>query len=165
MVFRDGDKGHGIYQPDGGSPFCVDVRPDIDGTYYLSAVTAAPHGTEHNDLWLRFPTGVYRYRPQRGSIRAPSSNWLKGYQNEGQEVQTDYLLNVNHDGHQFVTTPLRAGQTYSLCVAGRSTMFEIFKLTMVVCEAGENAEDSVKKCSRFLDDIRRKMSWLPPSPC
>ena len=133
--------------------------------YYLSAVTVARYGTGHNDMWLRFPSGVYRYRPQRGSIRVPSGEWLKAYQNRGEGVKADYLLNVNFDGHQFVTTPLRAGRTYALCVAGRSTLFELFKLTMVACESGMDAEDSIGKCSRFSGDIRRKMSSLPPSPC
>ena len=131
QVYKDGDTFAGINPAEEGSPFCVWVRPDQDGLYYLTATTAAPHVTEHNDLWIQAPgVGLFRYK--RGSIKQiPNKKFLKGYQNEGADKKAKYLLNVDHNGHQFITPNLTKGQRYKICISGRSTQYKVFNICLL----------------------------------
>lgn len=46
-------KGHGgVDRPENGSPFCMRFRADRQARYYFTVISSAPHGTEHNGLFL-----------------------------------------------------------------------------------------------------------------
>lgn len=161
--------GAGIDKPDDGNSFCVQFVPDTSAMYYFTVLSSAPHPTEHNDAWFRFPSGkgFYRYRPQSKSVMPPSTNWLKGYQNDGGNSVANYILNEDFDGHQLMTPFLVRGNKYKVCVAGRSSKFAIYKMALVACppETADEWPKNAASCSRFGKPIATVMSSLAPSEC
>lgn len=160
--------GGGIDQPWEGNPLCVRFSPDVSALYYFTVISSSPHVTEHNDAWFRMASpGFYRYQPQSGSVLSSSTAWLKGYQNEGDGKQANYILNVDFNGHQFITPMLTKGKTYSVCVAGRSTRYKIFKFVFVACprKTADNWPKNLYRCSRFSRYIRNAVKSTPTSRC
>lgn len=149
--------GHGI-DAMGSGTVCANVKFRQGGVWYLTAVSSAPHPTEHNDAWFKFSGGVDLYRPQGGSLRKGSGGWYKGYQNNGGNKRADYILTIDRDGHQFLTKPVKKGRVYQVCVSGRSTKYSLLKLVFVKCGGGEG-------CSRFNSNIKQRMQHLNPSRC
>lgn len=161
--------GGGIDEPWNGNPVCMRFVPDISALYYFTVISSSPHVTEHNDAWFRMssPPGFYRYQPRTGSVLPSSTAWFKGYQNEGDGKQANYILNVDYNGHQFVTPLLTKGNTYSICVAGRSTRYKIFKFVFVACpqKTADNWPKNLYRCSRFSRYIRNAVKSTPTSRC
>lgn len=150
--------GGGIDRPENGAPFCIRFTPDRSGTHYFTVLSSAPHPTEHNDAWFRFPMGVTLYRPETGSVRNGGTSWHKGYENLGQNIVANYIVTIDFNGHQFITKPLTKGKTYSVCISGRSTKFSIYKVVLVNCS-------SLSGCSRYGGFIKSAMANLPSSKC
>lgn len=148
--------GNGV-DPMGSAAFCARIIVDKPGSYYLTVVSSAPHPTEHNDLWIRFSAGLRWFKPQGYRWLNKGNGWFKGYQNDGRKKVANYLLTKDFDGHQFVTYPLRKGQTYSVCLSGRSSKYTIYKIVMVKCDGWF--------CSRFGGYMRWQMSRLGSSKC
>lgn len=155
VVWKRGG-GAGI-APMGAGTMCANVIFPSSGTYYQTAVTQAPHGTEHNDMWIKFSGGVDLYRPEGGSASG-NAGWYKGYQNDGGMRVANYLLTIDHNGHQFITKYVTAGRVYTLCISGRSTRYFVYKIVFVKCGGGA-------ACSRYNNSIRRQMSHLGGSKC
>lgn len=142
----------------GSGTVCANVRFRKGGVWYMTAVSSAPHPTEHNDAWFRFSGGVDLYRPQSGSFKKGSGGWYKGFQNNGGNKPADYIVTIDHNGHQFLTKPVRKGKVYQVCVSGRSTKFSLYKLVFIKCDGGA-------QCSRFNSNIKQRMLNLNPSRC
>lgn len=137
-----------------GDPFCVPFKPDRDGLFYFTAISSAPHSSEHNDVWFKFTSKVKIYRPTTGSVQR-RSGWIKGYENEGNNKKADYVLTVDHKGYQFFLEGLQKGAVYKVCASGRSTRFKLFNFVFMHC-------DSLKSCVRWNNYVRNAMAHLPP---
>lgn len=149
--------GGGI-DPPGSGAFCMNFVPNRSGPQYFTILSSAPHPTEHNDAWFRFVGGVILLR-HNSVFSKPGSEWLKGYENLGNNKIADYIVHKDHDGHQFIMTSKRAGQKATVCVSGRSSKFTIYKLVMITCPPGSDKD--VSKCSRFSPYISNIMKKLP----
>lgn len=57
IVWRTGDRSTGTSEAESGK-LCFRVRFELDGTHYLTPLTAAPHATDHNDIWISFSGGL-----------------------------------------------------------------------------------------------------------
>lgn len=145
--------------PPGSGAFCMNFIPNLSGRQYFTVLSSAPHPTEHNDAWFRFPGGVILSRYHRVFSR-PGSAWLKGYQNLGGRKVANYIVHKDRDGHQFIMTSKKKGKKASVCIAGRSSKYTIYKLVIVTCPPG--SESNVSKCSRYSPYISGKMKNLPP---
>lgn len=116
---------------------CFPVRAREDGGYYFTAISYAPHNTEHNDAWVRSDKGFTLWRQGRDGEfwrRADSSEWLKAYQNSGGSRISEDFKTRDHDGHRFIIPNVRAGETFNVCISGRSFRYELFKLALIKCE-------------------------------
>lgn len=148
--------------PAGSGAFCLNFVPNMSGLQYFTILSSAPHPTEHNDAWFRFPGGVTLYRPEtKSKFTAGGSEWLKGYENLGGNKIADYILHKDHDGHQFVMNYKMKGSKATVCVSGRSSKFTIFKLVIITCPPGSDKDISL--CSRYSSFITNKMNSLPPN--
>lgn len=151
------DGGRGIDKP-GPEAMCVRVQFPLDGFYYMTARSSAPHGTEHNDAWFKFSGGFMLYRPKSNTWKYGHNNYYKGYQNNGNNEITDYVVTVDHHGHQFVTRRVSAKNIYSVCLAGRSSKYTVYEVIFVLCDGGRG-------CSRASNGIRKSMTSLHYSRC
>lgn len=142
----------------GSGAVCANVRFGKPGIYYFTGISSAPHPTEHNDAWFKFSGGFDLYRPQARSFRSGNNDWYKGYQNNGGNNPANYIVTIDHNGHQMLTKPVVAGRVYKICVAGRSSKYSLFKLAFIKCEGGA-------ACSRFNGSIKQQMQSLPASQC
>lgn len=121
------------------------------GTYRVALTSAAPHGTEHNDVWMALPeSGAYKRRhgaatalsePLAGGDWAawtPPEAWFKVYQNAGGLKWHSGGKTVDFEGHDVVTRELRAdGTWYSVRMCGRSTQFNVDRIVVFRCEGAE----------------------------
>lgn len=147
--------GAATYKPSAKQAFCVRYKSDYDGLHYFTAVTSAPHGTEHNDAWFRFSIKTILYRPKDKSLKNKGVNtWMKGYQNQGNSSRADYILTIDKEGHQIFLNDVRKDKVYKICVSGRSTQFQIYNLAIFRCR-------SLDDCNRAREPIREKMRHLP----
>lgn len=151
-------QGGGGIDAKGSGAVCANVKFSTPGVYYFTGVSSAPHPTEHNDAWFKFSGGFDLYRPQARSFRSGNNEWYKGYQNNGRNNPADYIVTIDHNGHQMLTKPVVAGRVYKICVAGRSSKYSIFKLVFLKCQGGA-------ACSRFTGTIKQQMQNLPPAQC
>lgn len=144
----------------GSAAICVHVRPAISGAYYFTAVTSAHHWHNHNDAWFKFSANVMLYRPRPQSVlRGRTGFWYKGFQNEGKGVWAKHILTIDNNGHQFVLPSMVGGQTYSLCISGRSSKFTLGKFVLIKCPGG------ITQCTRFKSSMVKSLKSLPPSKC
>lgn len=121
------------------------------GIYRIMLRSAAPHWTEHNDLWMSLPeSGAQRTKdgvnyeviaspvPEQLMVSdyVNPVNWFKVYQNAGDNTWNNGGFNVDFDGHVVSTLPLDAEQEkwYSIRIAGRSTQFKVDRITVFRCE-------------------------------
>lgn len=160
-----GGSGYLVYKPNssfGGSEPKPDNMADpriktywfrvfTPGTYRVVLKSAAPHVTEHNDIFMALPeSGAYKKRDGVVSdltwpldpntdwnAWVDGSNWFKVYQNKG-GLQWDYGgKTVDFEGHDIITRELRAdGTWYSLRMCGRSTQFNVDRFALYLCEGG-----------------------------
>lgn len=140
-VTRNGMKGikfvrspHAIISPRGKyGKMCFKLRAPMTGSYYMSAVSYAPHVTEHNDVWVASSKGFVlrkRYAPPR---YAPPGTWLKAYQNNGKKGMSEHFKTIDFNGHRFIIPGVKKGEVFKVCIAGRSKLYEMFRLVFVKC--------------------------------
>lgn len=132
---------------------CFNLRLQKGGQYYTTAITAAPHSTEHNDVWIRAEDTGFRLL-RRGQFRSGGKKWLKGFQNRGRNLIADQLKTIDHNGH-YLVTDVRGGQQFRICLSGRSSRFQMFKVVLVECFGNRCAPG----------DVRGQMQNLSPSRC
>lgn len=131
VVFRP-DKNHGIVKPGAEGVMCFPVKPSMAGDYYLTAVSAAPDRTENNDMWIKSSKPLTLVK--KGSPRSGNTDWYKGYQNNGSYKIADHLSTIDRNGHYFVVPGVRANERFTICMAGRSYRYEVFKIVLTKCD-------------------------------
>lgn len=126
-------------------------KVNTPGRYRVVLKSAAPHGTEHNDIFMSLPeSGAYMRR--HGEWRdltwpldtnadwdawVDGSNWFKVYQNSG-GLQWNYGgKTVDFEGHDIITRELEAGVTYTVRICGRSTQFNVDRIALYHCVEGQ----------------------------
>lgn len=151
LQWRAGDNRMKVDSP-GLGKICFRTAFNVPGTYYLTALTAAPHGTEHNDMWIYFNGGLKIFHAatmvQLTQPWATPLNTYKAYQNFGNNRIADIISTVNHNPHIFVTDWVAKDTAYQLCIDGRSSKFRVFELVMVRCSG-----DTCKRNSNHIRDI------------
>lgn len=156
IIWREGG-GAGI-DPAGSGSVCARVKFAKEGTYYMTAHTKAPHGTDHNDAWFRFSGGLSLLRRGEGTMKVGNTGWYKGYQNLGAHKMADYILTIDFNGHQFVTKKVAKGAVYDVCVGGRSSRFAVYDLLFVMC-------DGVKECDRGSSIVKDGLNSIGVTKC
>lgn len=159
---RDGSiiwkpRGGGGIDRKGSGEACARFIPGVRGRFYVTLISSAPHGTEHNDVWIRVSSGVDLFRTPR-TWRGGSSGWYKAYQNMGGNRWANYVVTVDFNGHQIITKPLLRGRRYEVCLSGRSSRFRINAILLIGC--GHHS-----KCDRYGRLIRSSLRRLRPSRC
>jgi hypothetical protein len=134
-----GSTGRGYYEwrhgnsatstiPAGTGVLTYTVKINNPGRYRLQIRSAAPHRTEHNDVWVRFPEG--KASGIKGtSVLNLAANWFKVYQNSGSNSWTWDTKTKDHDPHDIFVDFSTAG-TYRVQLSGRSTQFKVDRLVL-----------------------------------
>lgn len=159
LVWKPNKSGASIDRP-GSGEICYRFRVDKSSTYYLTADTRAPHVTEHNDLWILFNRGLRLYKVESNRYWKWGKyyfNWLKGYQNLGGMKYANMLRTIDFNGHQFETSYLRRGETYKVCISGRSSKYYVCNLHLVACKG--------KWCRNSSKAIQAILKRTTSSPC
>lgn len=104
------------------------VKINNPGRYRLQIRSAAPHRTEHNDVWVRFPEGN-ALGIKGTSTLTLAGNWFKVYQNTGNNSWTWDSKTKDHDPHDIFVDFKTAG-TYRVQLSGRSTQFKVDRLVL-----------------------------------
>ncbi|CAN8073081.1 unnamed protein product [Agarophyton chilense] len=125
---------------------------NVTGTYRVVMRSAAPHPTEHNDLWMSLPeSGAVKRRfgetsnlgspawtNDAGEVQLGTEHWFKVFQNSGGWRWNWGGKTVDHNGHDVISRVLRAdGSWYSVRIAGRSTQFAVDRIALYLCEGAE----------------------------
>lgn len=141
-VKRDGYHGiifarspaRGISPPGRYGRMCFKVAAPQDGKYYFTAISYAPHVTEHNDVWVGASKGFELWQAGRYRRTAPPGTWLKAYQNNGKKGISEHFKTIDFDGHRFLIPRIKKGEVFEVCIAGRSKKYEMFRLILKKCE-------------------------------
>lgn len=118
----------------GSGEICFPVHPTFTGWYFFTAETSAPHGTDHNDMWIKFSGGLTLVRSHKERI--VGSGYIKACQNEGGDKRTDVLTSVDFKPHSITTHTLVEGAKYRACLSGRSSQFTMFSVILIPCRGG-----------------------------
>lgn len=125
------------------------------GSYRVLIRSAAPDFTEHNDIFMSLPESgaVQRRFNMESDLTYPTdpngenfspNNWFKVYQNKGNLEWHVGGVHVDFEGHVIITRPLVPGPWYSVRICGRSTKFNLDRITLYPCE-GEECNDGSPK--------------------
>lgn len=137
----DGKGEHGV--------LCFDVRAPSSGTFYLTALSYAPHGTDNNDAWVRCSKPMSLWRLGRSKRTVGAKTWLKVYQNKGTRGISEDWKTINNNGHRLLIPGLSKNEMFQVCLSGRSYQYEIFSLVMVRCSGayckGKAYEDITRR--------------------
>lgn len=124
----------GISPPGKYGKMCFKVSAPMDGGYYFTAISYAPHNTEHNDVWVESAYGFTLVKWGDQSSFAKPGKWLKAYQNNGKKGMSEMFKTVDHNGHRFIIPGVKKNRTFTVCMAGRSKKYEMYQLILVKCE-------------------------------
>lgn len=113
---------------------CFQVRAPMDGGYYFTAISYAPHNTEHNDVWVESDYGFNLVKWGVQGLYAEPGKWLKAYQNNGKKGMSEMFKTVDHNGHRFIISGVKRNRAFRVCMAGRSKKYEMYQLILVKCE-------------------------------
>ena len=109
------------------------IRTDISGTYKLMIRTAAPEPTEHNELWVRFPSASVEARQVNGDaiVEIEANTWFKVYQNKGNNEWNFETFTVDNDPHEIFA--VINGESVpdghlGIQLSGRSTLLKVDRL-------------------------------------
>lgn len=134
------NKNMGIDQP-GLGVMCFPVRVQQAGDYFLTAVSYAPHHTEHNDDWMAVSKELRLWRINgKKFFTKPPMTYLKAYQNNGIKGMSTEMKTKDHDGHRFIIMDVGAGEKFEVCMAGRSYRYEVYRLVMKKCGDGDECK-------------------------
>jgi len=136
----------------GSGKLCYRFKVDKVSRYHFTLGTRAPHWTEHNDVWVKFPWNGFRLWKNSRTKWNYNKGWIKGYQNSGGNKYSTELYTVDFDGHQFETPILYPSRSYSICLSGRSSRYVICKIHFVACRR--------RGCASAMS-----LRWKPNSAC
>lgn len=153
MIFNRSPAKH-ISPPGRYGKTCFKVNPPMSGTYYFTGITYAPHKTEYNDVWVKNDHGFELW--QRGHMNKyeKPGKWLKAYQNNGLKGMDEILSTIDFNSHRFLIPNVVKGETFNVCLSGRSKMYEMYQLVLIRCTG--------KLCKGY---ITRGLLNLTPSKC
>ena len=148
--------GNTIY-PRGTAQMCFPINITNSGQYYVTAITSAPHPTDHNDMWMRLNAGMNLLRARTGKFRKNTKHYVKAYQNRGKNIISYIVSTVNHKPHQFVSSPMKKNELVTLCISARSTRFSVYGLVLIKCKG--------LGCMRTSPYMSAAVKDLKPSQC
>lgn len=174
-------EGPNFFNAPGNSLLTYKVRITIPGTYrfqWHSRITEPNETTDFNDSWLRFPDADLVYGERNGGRVFPhgsgmtptpagsgSDNWLKVYQNRGNQWFWGSFTSDN-DPHSIFTEFNTPGD-YTVEISGRSEGHAIDRFVMVHTTASLNtAQDLTQpESDRVTSSISfSEVSYLEISP-
>jgi len=123
------------------------VRVPANGRYRWSAEMAAPHTTDWNDFWVRFPKGVARQR--FGSPFGVGGRWLKIYSNVGRGKFAWGGGTVDHNPHMLITPWLYKGQVVEFRISGRSNQVKVAYFGLHRCKTTGRGSPSCKNLNKI----------------
>ena len=128
--WKHGNSSGGIDSP-GGGILTYTFNVNNTGTYRFILRSAAPHSTEHNDVWARFPNNEVAGIKSNGSseVDLGQNSWFKVYQNKGNNSWNWAANTVDHNAHQIFAIIDTPG-LYTLQLSGRSTQFKIDRIVL-----------------------------------
>lgn len=130
-------KNRGIDMRGAKGKMCFNVNVKIPGGYYFTALSYAPHNTEHNDMWVESSLGFELWKGGKngtlGGVVKPTE-WRKAYQNYGIRGISDDLKTIDFNGHRFIIPVVNSDAGFQVCVSGRSYRYEVFRLILVKCK-------------------------------
>lgn len=85
-------------------------------------------------MWVTTNKGIELWRRRVMRTFVESMSYRKGYQNQGPNGIANFLVNIDHDPHTMVVPDVTKGETFKVCVHGRSSKFEVFRVVLVKCE-------------------------------
>lgn len=112
------------------------ARVPVAGRYRWAARMAAPHTTDWNDFWVRFPGGVTKQR--YGGQEDAGGGWLKIYSNKGGNTFVWGGGTVDHHPHMLLTPWTQAGGVVEFQISGRSNQVAVAALGLRRCEPDDN---------------------------
>lgn len=133
LVYKK-ERTHGIDGKGEHGVMCFDVRAPSDGTYYLTALSYAPHNTEHNDVWVRCSKPIELWRHANSRSKVEASTWLKAYQNKGKAGISEEWKTIDRNGHRLLIPGLLEDEIFQVCLSGRSYQYELFRLVFIRCQ-------------------------------
>lgn len=113
---------------------CFDVQAPMSGTYFLTALSYAPHNTEHNDVWVSSSKGFDLWRRGVKHSFVKPGIWRKAYQNFGTRGIAQFFKTIDFNGHRFLIPDVEKDETFQVCLSGRSYRYEMFRLALIKCE-------------------------------
>ena len=113
--------------------FCVTVNPPETGRYYFTAISYAPHPTEHNDVWVDSSNGFELWKHGRKHSYVRPGSWTKAYQNNGKKGMSDEWRTIDFNGHRFIIPNVVRGRRMRICLSGRSKRYSIFQIIVAKC--------------------------------
>ena len=103
---------------------------ETPGTYQLILRSAAPHNTEHNDVWALFEhNDVVARQSSEKEEDLGQAEWFKVYQNAGGDDWNWAAYTIDHDAHDIFALIDTPGE-YVLELSGRSTLFKIDRIVL-----------------------------------
>lgn len=149
LIYRK-NRESGIDQP-GKGVICLNLRAKFASYYYMTAVSYAPDNTENNDFWVKSSKGFNHHKNKR-MFKTPPGKWRKAYQNTGPKKLSQILSTKDFDAHTFIVPNVKANEKFTVCISGRSSRFELYRLIFVSCR---------KKRSCLWGNVK----GFPVSPC
>lgn len=130
VEFNTGQRSHKITAP-GFSTLHYNVNPSVSSRYAVVVDMTTRHGTEFNDVWLRFNTGGFKLVKDKWHTRTAGS-WVKAYHNYNRRAL--YSSSIDFDPHAITTAQvLLKGRSYELVVSGRSNMVIVHRIILFPC--------------------------------
>ena len=156
--WKPGDPSQRTESPGGGIlTYTFDVANT--GTYRFILRSAAPHSTEHNDVWARFTNNEVVGIKSNGNseIDLGQNSWFKVYQNKGGDSWNWAANTVDHNAHQIFALIETPG-IYTLQLSGRSTQFKIDRVVLfhesVSLGVATNLESQESNCQDGSSNLR-----------
>lgn len=134
IVYQPGGGLKGIEKP-GTAVIKYQFQAGSNSRYLFTYEVQAPDQTEHNDAFVRFPSGGFTAEKPGDSRKESAGTFLKAYNNCARRCVGGF--NVDNDPHTIVTTDaLKKGETYTLEMGARSDKFIVYKIILIPCSDG-----------------------------
>ena len=141
--WKHGNQNQGIDKP-GKGILTYTFQIQTPGTYRLILRSAAPHKTEHNDVWAQFTRNETVGRKSNGDeVDLGQSDWFKVYQNKGNDSWNWAASTVDHNAHNIFALIETPGE-YELQLSGRSTLFKVDRIVLFHESVSQGAATSLE---------------------
>lgn len=131
LVFKPNKRSHSVDAPGQGIKH-YKFRAAVAGTYRLALRMAAPHPTEHNDVWVKLGHGARKMKGR--SVVGLSGGFVKVYENDGGMKWMVGGKTKDFDGHDLLTRHLYAGEVFDVTLSGRSSLLALADILLWACD-------------------------------